>query len=699
MAMPVTNTTHQPFLERLFDADIGNDWLNLFTVDFRNGQRSVIWRQNPAELDDIADDLPHANVWFSAATRRQRADNGRRGGNKDCRLIPALWVDIDIAGPNHPDNDRLPANIDDAHKLLASYPMPPTVIVNTGGGIQAWWKLAEPLDLDTDGDGLLDRWRATWQANADQLGWHIDNVFDPARIMRLPGSWNHKTQPPQHVTITHASWDTTYGHDDIDQWLIEPATTPTPAVNERTVPYIGPDRPGDAYNVRHTGAHVLENAGFVLARTDQNGDRHYTRPGKDTREGTSATVYADDGHTTIWSDTCQNMWSTLQVRRPYDPFGLYTHLNHRGDYTASSRHLQQQGYGNQPDTSNPDDLIGDTLRQHNAEQEGPPKPHRLRANLHRGDDILKLPPTEWLIPGVIQKAGLTVTYGAPKSYKTFTVLDRALHLANGRPWRGLEVRRTRVLYVVAEGAPGVGPRASAWCDRWEARMDGVDWITVAPNLFDERLGADTFVLAEIIAELGSEHVVFDTFARSTAGADENSGKDMGLIVDHLTWLIEQTGCGVELVHHTGKDAARGMRGHSSLQGAIDTSIEVIGDRHAVNARIVDQKNAESDLAWWWRPRAYGSSVVLEPTDGLESSGEVRDVNILRQLQLIDSGDGVAFTAWRDAVVEREIAGKTTFYERLKEMSERGLVANEGSKQRAVWRLTLDGIDFLRRAAG
>lgn len=385
----------------------------------------------------------------------------------------------------------------------------------------------------------------------------------------------------------------------------------------------------------------------------------------------------------------------------YTRFRAWALLEHDGNLTAAAAAAYElrDGPREPPERINPDDLIGDSIRHAVEQAAANAEPHRLWANLHRGDEILHLPPTEWLIPGVIQRGGLTVTYGAPKSYKTFVVLDRALHLANGQTWRNIEVVRSRILYVVAEGAPGVGPRAWAWCKRHDGTLNGIDWITVAPNLFDERLGADTYILADIIRELAADHVIFDTFARSTAGADENSGRDMGVIVDHLGWLMERTGCGIELVHHTGKDAARGMRGHSSLQGAVDTSIEVIGDSHAVNARVVDQKNAESDQAWWWKPRRYEASIVLEATDGLESSGEVRDVNILRQLQLIDSGDGVAFTAWRDACVERELCGKTTFYERLKELADRALVVNEGTKQRAVWRLTLDGMDLLRRAAG
>src|SRR5690606_33305319 len=99
----------------------------------------------------------------------------------------------------------------------------------------------------------------------------------------------------------------------LDQHL-DPAPTPPRHRTGTQLAYIGPERPGDAYSLAHTGGDLLVRKGFTLARTDRNGDEHWTRPGKDTREGTSATVYREDGHTTIWSDTCTATWPALRVR-------------------------------------------------------------------------------------------------------------------------------------------------------------------------------------------------------------------------------------------------------------------------------------------------------------------------------------------------------------------------------------------------
>src|SRR5436305_1689464 len=72
-------------------------------------------------------------------------------------------------------------------------------------------------------------------------------------------------------------------------------------------------------------------------------------------------------------------------------------------------------------------------------------------------------------------------------------------------------------------------------------------------------------------------VEIDTVSRALAGGDENSAADMGSLVRSLDSLRDRLGCHVSAIHHLGKDAARGPRGHSLLKAAVDTAIEVSRD--------------------------------------------------------------------------------------------------------------------------
>jgi len=72
-------------------------------------------------------------------------------------------------------------------------------------------------------------------------------------------------------------------------------------------------------------------------------------------------------------------------------------------------------------------------------------------------------------------------------------------------------------------------------------------------------------------------IVIDTLAKSMQGADENKIEDMSRVVATGERLIEAFGAHVAFVHHSGKNASLGARGHSSLKGACSTEIEVTAD--------------------------------------------------------------------------------------------------------------------------
>lgn len=148
---------------------------------------------------------------------------------------------------------------------------------------------------------------------------------------------------PHLVAVVEADWGRTYTPEDLEAFMLEPPEPPR-ARERSATPYIGPARPGDAFNAAVDPAEMLERAGWQHHHTDaRTGDRHYTRPGKERRDGSSATVYAEDRHVCVWTDA-----TSLEPRRWYDAFGLYTALFHGGDHRSASDELERQGYGTKP---------------------------------------------------------------------------------------------------------------------------------------------------------------------------------------------------------------------------------------------------------------------------------------------------------------------------------------------------------------
>lgn len=317
-------------------------WLTIFAVDRSSGAKHTEW----APVTDLAAAARHVEklaptccVWHGVATRTEQLGGGQRGSVEHCDLIPGLWLDVDIAGPGHASGVRYPPDEAAARDLVATFPLPPTVIVQTGGGLQPWWLFDEPLAA-ADAPPLLARWAATWQAAAERLGYAIDSVWDVPRVLRVPGTMNRKTDTPRPVTVTDEAWHNRYGTDDLDFYLIDPPAPPAPS----RVPYAGEERPGDAFNARHDGGEILERLGFHTPHRKRNGETDYVRQGKTPREGYSATVYPD-GHVSVWSSTCQHQWPDLKIGHGYDPFGLLVATTYRGDFAEAGRDLREQGYG------------------------------------------------------------------------------------------------------------------------------------------------------------------------------------------------------------------------------------------------------------------------------------------------------------------------------------------------------------------
>ena len=67
-------------------------------------------------------------------------------------------------------------------------------------------------------------------------------------------------------------------------------------------------------------------------------------------------------------------------------------------------------------------------------------------------------------------------------------------------------------------------------------------------------------------------IVIDTLARAFGGGNENAPQDMGEFIQGCDDLMHEFGATILIVHHIGKDNSAGARGHSSLFGALDTSM-------------------------------------------------------------------------------------------------------------------------------
>lgn len=216
-----------------------------------------------------------------------------------------------------------------------------------------------------------------------------------------------------------------------------------------------------------------------------------------------------------------------------------------------------------------------------------------RFRLMSADELMMLPPLQWLVRGVLPAAGVACLYGPSGSGKSFLAIDAAAHIAAGRWWFGHRVTQAPVVYCALEGEHGIAQRVHAWKVRRGALPQSLHFMAQPFALLE-----DAQALADAIKATGAGGgvVVIDTLNRAASGIDENSGAEMGLVIDACKALQAAAGGLVLLVHHTGKDLTRGLRGHSSLHAALDAAIEVTRGDAGRAWKVAKSKEGEDEAA-------------------------------------------------------------------------------------------------------
>ncbi len=210
-------------------------------------------------------------------------------------------------------------------------------------------------------------------------------------------------------------------------------------------------------------------------------------------------------------------------------------------------------------------------------------------------DISALPPVRWRVRGVLPADGIAALFGASGAGKSFLALDLLGNVASGAEWFGCRVTPAPVLYIGLEGEAGIAQRLRAHQKR-HGEVSGSFRFILQP--LDIRKPADRadLIAAAQAAGYSDGVLCIDTLNRAAPGADENDSAAMGEIIAAAKALQGELGGLVLLIHHTGKDASKGLRGHSSLHAALDAALEVTRDGERREWRTAKAKDGNDGLA-------------------------------------------------------------------------------------------------------
>ncbi|MGA0532565.1 AAA family ATPase [Hansschlegelia sp. KR7-227] len=207
-------------------------------------------------------------------------------------------------------------------------------------------------------------------------------------------------------------------------------------------------------------------------------------------------------------------------------------------------------------------------------------------------DFAARPAREFIVDGLFALDEVSVVFGAPEAGKSNFVTDLCCRAASAMPWFGRPTgdllyadgpAPIGVLYLALERTAQVERRICAFVHEHAVDFELPVAVCGAPiDLREPSAGDHIAASAWSAAErmrIGDyappvNLVVIDTLARGLAGGSDSDEAALSMMLHSVDRIRKHIGAHVLLVHHTPlADDAR-MRGHGSLNGAIDLSINV-----------------------------------------------------------------------------------------------------------------------------
>ena len=400
-----------------------------------------------------------------------------------------------------------------------------------------------------------------------------------------------KTGIPDGLRLVPDGANLTIAGQNVAGWLVVPAQSRTGEL--RTLQFIPP--PGQGKKLNLAGASFEDGLFLVGSLTDS--DRIHVVEGI----GQAWACWRATGKAAAVCFGAGRMGTVAGVLRKAHPDKLLVIVPDRGKETQAEKIAKDvQGvWIGLPQDKPANYDANDFALEHGADElaelltrtHAPPR----RFKLLTARELASTPPMKWLVRGVLPREGIGAIYGPTGSGKSFLALDLQGAIACHRGWFDHPTKPVPVLYVALEGESGIRQRSEAW-EQQHGELPNSFRFLLAP--LDIRLERDRVELVESVraAGLAGGVLVLDTLNRAAPGLDENDSRDMGQVIDAMKALQAELGGLVLVIHHSGKDQTKGMRGHSSLHAALDCAIEVTRTDDRREWKVAKSKDGEDGKA-------------------------------------------------------------------------------------------------------
>lgn len=488
-------------------------------------------------------------------------------------------------------------------------------------GARAWAALCaehgdpgETVCAATGGGGMHFLFAAETHVRNGKLAPGIDVRGDGGQIVVAPTL--HPSGTAYEWIEGRAPWE--YEIADAPDWLIELVTEvvepepkrvaiPTAPSSGRIATELGP---ADILRQRWNWPDRLVAAGWTLSHTEGN-DEHWTRPGKSTRDGSSAVLHTDTGVFVVFStDGSVNGLRALGSTNPdgsvsLTPFHFFAATAHGGDTSSAASAIrrkfnQEQGIGTSQlaPVSSPSVVDAD-----DTDSDGEPDDDESDAT----DDMDDLGLIDWseafgnhapevpIVDGLIFPGRWTAIVAPAKAGKSTWALHVAHRLARGiDPWDANKLHAD-------------GPMAVLYLDAEMGRLDTVGRLTAIgltandldnlaytdlPHKFDQLETASWLARAANLIQ--PSVVILDGINGFVTGAEKDD-TPWRMLYEFAIAPLKRAGIAVISTDNTGKDEQLGARGSTVKTDKADVifTMRASRDDYMNHQTVITRKHART----------------------------------------------------------------------------------------------------------
>lgn len=214
------------FLRNHFQG-IPDGWITLWAKNNATGESRTAWYNlqdeqwaEKLQADALKADAAGWDCYFSTCPGSKKKSARERIKADEVIWIPAFFMDIDSKTGSKADA-QVPENIEAAVDLVHGLEFQPSAIINSGNGIHAYMKLDNPIKVSFPEvlQLVTKQMRAFAETASKALGNFPDldtSASEPARVLRIPGTHNHKREPLP-VTVIELTGQT-YPLNTLTSW-------------------------------------------------------------------------------------------------------------------------------------------------------------------------------------------------------------------------------------------------------------------------------------------------------------------------------------------------------------------------------------------------------------------------------------------------------------------------------------------------